>query len=177
MSGSRFRRASVGTARSRAGHRVVLALTLAASLYFAAGSLAATEVTRDSYREAVEPICQTNTQANERILAGVRKEVKANKLAPAAAQFVRAATALKQTQRQLAAVPQPSADQAKLAKWLGAVKLEATLFEQIAAQLRAGKKGAAEHSVAKLTSNAAKANNQVIAFEFHYCRFEPSRFT
>jgi hypothetical protein len=149
----------------------------AAALAIFVGVAAAGEVTRDSYREAVEPICQSNTQANERILLGVRTEVKANKLKPAAAQFTRAATALKQTQRQLAAVPQPPADQAKLTKWLGAVKLEATLFEQIAAQLRAGKKGAAEHSVAKLTSNAAKANNQVIAFEFHYCRFEPSRFT
>jgi hypothetical protein len=138
---------------------------------------AASEVTRDSYREAVEPICQANTKANERILADVQAEVKSGKLAPAASQFARAATALKKTQGQLAAIAQPPADQAKLAKWLAAVEVEATLFERVAAQLRAGQKGPAERTVAKLTSNASQANNLVIPFEFHYCRFEPSRFT
>jgi hypothetical protein len=155
---------------------VVAALAIAA-LALVTSLAAAAEVTRDSYREAVEPICQANAQANERILAGVRSEVKAGKLGPAAAQFARAATALKKTQRQLTAVPQPPADAAKLTKWLGSVALEVSLFERIAVQLRAGQKGAAERTVSKLTSNADQANNQVIPFEFHYCRFEPSRFT
>jgi hypothetical protein len=159
------------------GRPTVVAALAIAALALVTSLAAAAEVTRDSYREAVEPICQANTQANERILAGVRSEVKSGKLRPAAAQFARAATALKKTQRQLAAVPQPPADAAKLTKWLGSVKLEASLFERIAAQLRAGQKGAAEQTVAKLTSNATQANNQVIPFEFHYCRFEPSRFT
>jgi hypothetical protein len=158
--------------------RLLTASALAVAALALVTSLAsAGEVTRDSYREAVEPICQANTQANERILAGVRAEVKSGRLTPAAAQFTRAAAALKQTQRQLAAVPQPPPDRAKLTKWLTAVKLEAALFERIAAQLRAGNKQAAEHTVVKLTSNADQANNQVLAFEFHYCRFEPSRFT
>jgi hypothetical protein len=137
----------------------------------------ASEVTRYSYREAVEPICQANTNANERILAGVRSEVKSGKLAPAAAQFTRSGKALKKTRTQLAAVPQPPADQVTLTKWLGVVGVEATLFERIAAQLRAGQKSAAERTVAKLNTNANQANNLVIPFEFHYCRFEPSRFT
>lgn len=154
----------------------VTALAVTASVLVTSLAVAS-EVTRDSYREAVEPICQANTRANERILAGVRGEVQSGKLAPAAGQFSRAATALKKTQRQLAAVAQPPADTARLMKWLGAVKLEASLFERIAAQLRAGQKSAAERTVAKLTSNASQANNQVIPFEFHYCRFDPSRFT
>lgn len=159
------------------GRSTVVAALAMVALVLATSLASAAEVTRESYREAVEPICQANAQANERILAGVRSEVKSGRLAPAAAQFSRAAAALKKTQEQLAAVPRPPADEARLAKWLSAVKLEASLFERVAAQLRAGQKAAAERTVAKLTSNANQANNQVIPFEFHYCRFEPSRFT
>lgn len=137
----------------------------------------AAEVTREGYREAVEPICKANTQANERILAGVKQEVRAGKLRPAAAQFSRAARALKKTIGELKAVAPPPADRSRLARWLQKVSVEASLFEAVAAKLRAGQKAPAEHLVVKLDSNANQANNQVIAFEFEYCRFEPARFT
>jgi hypothetical protein len=166
-----FSRAAASIGLLVASALAVIVLASMASLAFAG------EVTRDSYREAVEPICQANTQANERILAGARTEVKSGNLAPAASQFARAATALKKTQGQLTAVAQPPADQAKLAQWLSKVSVEASLFGRVATQLRGGQKSAAERTVAKLTSNANQANNLVIPFEFHYCRFEPSRFT
>jgi hypothetical protein len=137
----------------------------------------AAEVTRTSYREAAEPICQANTQANERILAGVRTEVKQGKLAPAAASFSRAAAALRKAIGELKALPPPPADTARLSKWIGDVEVEAGLFGQIGTLLKAGKKAPAERMVAKLESNASKANNVVIHFEFHYCRLEPARFT
>jgi hypothetical protein len=137
----------------------------------------ATEVTRESYKEAVEPICKTNTQANERILSGVRKDVKQGKLKLAGTKFSKAATALHKTLLQLKAVPQPTADQTKLAKWLSDVGLEVTLFQKTAKYLKAGNKSAAQSTVIKLTHNATQANNLVLGFEFHYCRFEPSKFT
>lgn len=137
----------------------------------------AAEVTRESYKEAVEPICKTNTQANEKILKGVRGKVKAGKLTAAASQFSKASTALKKALVQLKAVPQPTADQAKLAKWLKYVEEEATLFQKTATKLKAGDKSGAQAMVIRLTHNANQANNQVLAFEFNYCRFEPSKFT
>jgi hypothetical protein len=136
--------------------------------------VAQAEVTRESYKEAVEPICKSNTEANERILKGVRGKVKAGKLKAAATQFSRASTALNKAQGELKAVPQPPADQAKLTKWLGDVKTEATLFQKTATKLRAGDKNGAQSVVIKL---ANQANNLVLGFEFHYCRFEPSKFT
>jgi hypothetical protein len=159
--------------------RVVLCLSLfvGAFLAVAIALAAAAEITREAYKEAVEPICKVNTEANERILGGVRSEVRAGKLKPAAARFAKAATELKKTIGQLRAVPRPSADVARLSRWLGKVSLEAGLFEQVAAKLRAGEKTEAQRVAVKLTSNAAKANNAVLAFEFEYCRFEPSRFT
>jgi hypothetical protein len=98
-------------------------------------------------------------------------------LKPAASRFARAAVALKKTVGELKAVPPPPADRSRLSRWLGQVSTEASLFEQIAARLRAGEKAQAERIVTKLTSNANQANNMVIAFEFEYCRLEPARFT
>ncbi len=137
----------------------------------------AEEVTRESYKEAVEPICKANTKANERILKGVRGKVKAGKLKAAAGQFSRAATALRKTHGELKAVPQPPADQAKLTKWLKYVKEEANLFQKTANKLNAGNKNGALGMVIRLEHNANQANNQVLGFEFDYCRFEPSKFT
>jgi hypothetical protein len=150
------------------------ALALLASLV--SPTLAA-EQTRESYREAVEPICKVNTEANERILAGVKQDVRGGKPGPAAAKFTKAARALRLTVAELRAVPAPPADAARLSKWLGKVSNEASLFERIAASLRAGEKAQAEKLVTKLTTNANQANNMVIAFEFEYCRLEPARFT
>lgn len=137
----------------------------------------AAEVTRESYREAVEPICKANTKANERIFAGVRTEVRKGKLKSAARQFEKAARALKATVAQLRAVPQPPADEARLAKWLADVGAEASLFERVAAKLKAGQKAAAEQLVVRLTHQAIVANSVVVPFQFHYCKLDPSRFT
>ena len=156
---------------------VAAALCVGTLLATGAGPVSAAEVTRAGYREAVEPICLASTESNERILAGVRSEVRAGKLQPAAARFSRAARALKKTLRELRAVPGPPADRTRLSRWLQTLSVEASLFERIAARLRAGQKAQAEKLVVKLTSNANRANNQVIAFEFKYCRLEPARFT
>lgn len=134
-------------------------------------------MSKESYKAAVEPICETNTKANEKILKNVRSEVKAGKLVPAGAAFIKAAAALKHAYTQLKAVPQPSADAAKLGKWLGYVKTEATLFEKAGRLLKAGQKAKAQQIVNQLTHNAELANFEVLSFGFHYCKLEPSRFT
>jgi hypothetical protein len=149
---------------------LMLALILAASAF-------AAEVSRDEYKEAVEPICQANTKANEKILAGVRKEVKSGKLKTAAAKFKKASGELKRTLVELEAVPRPAADEARLTKWFGLVKTEAELFGEAGKKLKAGDKAGAEHVVTKLTQNANKANLEVLPFGFRYCRLEPSKFT
>lgn len=153
-------------------------LGVAALLTVAFASLAmAAEISRTEYKEQVEPICQANTEANEKILSGVRAEVKQGKLKLAATKFEKASSALKTTHRELAAVPQPTADEAKLSKWLGYVKIEAELFHSAAKALKEGNKNKAEQYVVKLTHNATLANNTVLSFNFHYCKLQPSKFT
>ena len=153
-----------------------IALAAAAMLAIALPASAA-EQTRETYREAVEPICKANAKANQRILAGVRQQVQRNKLKPAAAKFTKASRALKKTWRQLKAVPQPPADTARLGKWLKFVKREADLFNRTAAKLRAKNKPGALAMVVQLRNIANKANVQGLPFEFRHCRFEPSKFT
>jgi len=155
---------------------VVAAIAVATSAALASLAVAG-EVTRSSYREAVEPICKADTQANERIFAGVKAEVREGKLKPAAAKFTKASRALKSAISELQRIPAPAADAARLSKWLGKVSNEAGYFEAVARKLRAGDKAAAEHLVNKLTTEANAANNVVIPFEFTYCRLEPGRFT
>lgn len=137
----------------------------------------AEEVTRTTYREAAEPICQANTEANERILLGVREEVRQGKLDAAAQRFSRASKALRRTVSELKAIPRPLADQARLSRWLGFVSAEVELLKKTSRYLAAGKKGAAEGMVVRLKGVASRANNAVFAFEFNYCRFDPARFT
>jgi hypothetical protein len=136
----------------------------------------AAEPTKESYVAEVEPICETNTKANEKILKNVKAEVKAGKLTPAGASLIAAGKALKKTWSELGAVPQPSADSAKLTKWLGYVKGEAELFEKAGTLLKAGKKAPAQQVVNKLSKNANLANFEVVSFGFRYCKFEPSKF-
>ncbi len=155
----------------------VLIFALFALLVAGASLAVADEVTRDSYKAAVEPICKSNTEANEKILGDVRSDVKQGKLKLAGAQFSKAATALKKAVGQLKAVPPPTADAAKLTKWLAYVSEESKLFETGAAALKAGNKTKAQTVVVKLTHTANLANNEVISFGFRYCKLEPSKFT
>jgi hypothetical protein len=155
-----------------------LPVLMVAGAVLATASLAlATETTRAEYVAQVEPICKANTKANERILKGVEAEVKHNKLKPAATQFSKASTALKKTLAQLKAVPQPTADKAKLTKWLGYVKTEAELFQSTAKKLKAGDKAGTEKMSLRLHHTAELANDTVLSFNFTYCRFEPSKFS
>ena len=154
-----------------------LALGLTSMLLLGVTAPLALAITRDEYKTQVEPICKKNSEANDKILKTVRKEVKENKLKTAGAKFIKASNALKTTYNELKAVEQPAEDTAKLTKWLGYVKTEASLFEKAATKLKAGNKTAAQTIVIKLQHNASQANNLVLGFEFHYCRFEPSKFT
>jgi hypothetical protein len=144
---------------------------------FAALAIAAPEQTRESYVAQVEPICKTNTKANERILAGAEKKVKEGKLKVAAGQFTQASTAFGKAVKQIRAVPQPVADQAKLTKWLGYLGEEQKLLGEIGKALKAGSKSKAQTLSVRLTHNGNLANNTVLGFEFNYCLIDSSRFS
>ena len=133
--------------------------------------------TEPEYVETVEPICKKNSEANSRILKGVKEQVvKKDELVPAGKRFIRASTALGKTVRQIAAVPQPTEDAAKLTKWIGYLKQEKTYLQQIGSALKSKDKFHAQKLAVELNRNNNKANNTVISIPFKECRIESSRF-
>lgn len=131
---------------------------------------------RDEYVAKVEPICKSNTDANARILKGVKEQVKAGELVPAGKRFIRASGALGKSVTQIAAVPQPAADEAKLTKWIGYLKEEKSYLQKIGQALKAKNKFKAQKLAVELNKNNNKANNTVISFGFDECRIDSSRF-
>ena len=157
----------------------LLAFTVAATAVFSLVVLAAAgaEQTREGYVAQVEPICKANTEANSRILKGVRTKVRNDQLKAAAAQFAKAAAALRGTLTQLRAVPQPPADAPRLGRWLKLISEEVDLLATTATKLRKGDKFGAQKMAVRLTQTANRANNEVLSFEFRYCAANPSQFT
>jgi hypothetical protein len=151
-----------------------LAVALALVVVPAAG---AAELTRDEYVAKVEPICKRNTEANQRIFAGAKEEVKEGELKLASTHFAKAEAALKKTIGQLESVPQPVADEAKLGKWLGYLETEASYLGKIGKALAQGDKGKAQTLSVRLNRNSNLANDSVLAFGFDYCKLEASRFS
>jgi hypothetical protein len=149
-----------------------LLVLLASSLAFAADL----EEERQAYKAQAEPICKQNREANERVLKGVKKNIKAGKLKLAASQFAKGAGALKKARAQLAALPKPAADSARLTQWLDYIKTEVELFEQASKRLKAGDKHGAQRLQLHLLSTVNKANNTVLPYEFRYCKVQTSQF-
>lgn len=133
---------------------------------------AGAETTRSEYRQAVEPICARNAQANKNILSGVRGRVSKGELKPAGRQFVRASVALRRTLRELHQVPQPARDEETLSGWLAGVSREAGLLQATGKALIAGNRHGAERLVRKLTEGARETNATAAGFAFHHCQLE-----
>jgi hypothetical protein len=157
------------------GKKLLVSFAAAVMLLAAVPALAA-EATPETYKAEVEPICKRNTEASEKILHGVRENVKTGKLKQASRQLFAAAKALKKTRGQLLAVPKPTEDAARLTKWLKGIKTEVELLEATGRKLAKGEKNGALKMVVRLESNARQTNNLVLDYEFRYCKYQPGKF-
>lgn len=134
------------------------------------------ELTRDEYVAKVEPICKANSEANSRILKGVKEQVQQDELVPAGKRFIRAASALGKAVTQIDKVPRPAMDNTKLTKWIGYLRQEKTYLQQIGSALKGRDKVRAQKVAVQLNRNNNKANNTVISFPFKECRIDSSKF-
>jgi hypothetical protein len=155
------------------GFAALLVLALGAS---AALGVTSAEQTREAYVAAVEPICKTNTKTSERLLGGVKKLVKEDKLKVAASKVSAAVVSGSATVKKLKKVPQPAADAPKLQKWLGFLEAEQKLLTELSKALKSENKASVQRLTVKLTQNGNLANNSVLAFEFKYCLIPTSQF-
>jgi hypothetical protein len=153
-----------------------LALAIAVALLVAAPVALAATPQQLEYTEGVEPICKRNSEANSRILKGVKGQVQRGDLKPAGRRFVRASTVLGKAVTQIDQVPKPAEYEAKLTKWVGYLRQEKVYLQQIGAALKAEDKIKAQKLAVKLNRNNNQANNTVISFPFKECRIDSSRF-
>jgi len=159
----------------------IAALSAAATLLLAVGADAAeANPTRAEYVSQVEPICESNTVANKRILKNVRERARSQqsrKVKQAGAQFIQASTVFGKTVSRLASVPRPPADDARLLRWFKQLRIVKTNLRQLGVALREEDKIRAAHEQIRVERASNAANNVGFVFEFNYCRLTPSRFT
>jgi hypothetical protein len=153
-----------------------LVLALAVALLVTASAASAATPAQQEYADQVEPICKANSEANSRILKGVKTQVQKDELAPAGKRFVRASEALGKAVIQIAKVPRPEEYAVKLEKWIGYLKSEKTFLRKIGKALKGRNKFEAQKLAVDLNKNNNKANATVISFPFKECRIDSSRF-
>jgi hypothetical protein len=129
------------------------------------------EQTRESYKAQVEPICQANRKANERIMAGARKRINKNELAPVAMQFIRVSGSFGGMITQLAKVPPPVGDEHRIERWFEQLRLLKQRLRNVGKYYKAEEKIKAAHESILAERSGISANNISIVFHFHYCRF------
>ncbi|HEY8810049.1 MAG TPA: hypothetical protein VIM28_08505 [Solirubrobacterales bacterium] len=129
------------------------------------------EQTRDSYKAQVEPICQANRSANEKIMAGAKERVNKGKLVLAGKQFIQVSGSVGGLIKQLATIPAPTADERRIEHWLGSIQLLKQRLREVGKYYKAGEKIKATHESILAERAGLSANNTSILFHFHYCRF------
>lgn len=132
--------------------------------------------TRAEYVSRLETVCRPDAEATRRAMAGARADIRAERLATAAGKFGKATRIFAATVKQIASVPRPAADVAKLTKWFGYLNAQESYLSQITSQLRADDPIQAQRLTARFIHNGNLANNVVLAFGFNYCSFKFSRY-
>ena len=132
---------------------------------------------RAEYVEAAEPICRQGTEASERILSGVREQVKAGRLRPAGGQFIRAADAFEKTVERLTAIPRPLEDEGRLLHWLSLLEVVGENLRKVGVDLQKEQRVRANHDAIRAERSGNAANNAGFAFQFRDCRLRSSMFS
>lgn len=156
-------------------HRNALALAAMLALLALPGTSGAAS-NRGQYVEAVEPICERATLANEDTLDGVEAMIRRGETRRPARRLQRAAAALAAAVKQLITVPRPPADVSRLARWLGYARSGEALLRDMAWAVSREKRSALQVMAERLLREVKRANATVVGFEFDYCRINPARF-
>jgi hypothetical protein len=174
----------------RAGGRAVVAVFAVALTAVVIGGVASAEEpptsteaqpaegpSRREYVEELERMCEPGSKATQRVMDGVREDVRnSNRIPVAAKKFQKAAQIFGGTISDIAAVPRPVADMARLKKWFGYLNRQEQYLEEIAGELRADHTIKAQRLTARFIHHGNLANNVTLAFGFNYCSFRFSRF-
>jgi hypothetical protein len=150
---------------------------LAVALAIAAATAPAAEApTRDEYVAGLEKICKPDAEATQRAMKGARGDIRAERFAAAAKKFARTTAIFGANVKEISAEPRPAADVERLSKWFTYLKRQESYLGQITAQLRQDHPTKALRLIQRFIHTGNQANNVVLAFGFHWCSFEFSRY-
>lgn len=149
------------------GTFAAIAIAMLAIAPFATGE----EQTRETYRAAVEPICQANREANERIMKGARERVNKGKLELAGKQFIRLSSSFGAMIAKLLPVPPPPADDHRVNRWFEQMRLLKERLRNVGKHYKAGEKIKATHESILAERAGITANNTMVPLHLQYCRF------
>lgn len=129
------------------------------------------ELTRETYKARVEPMCEVNREANERIMAGARERINRDRLVPAGKQFIRLSASFGSLIERLEPVPAPLGDERRVSRWLGAMRLLKGRLRQVGKYYKEGEEIKAAHESILAERSGISANNISIVFKVRSCRF------
>jgi predicted aconitase len=149
-------------------------LATAAALLGAVPLAHGEEQTRETYKARVEPICEVNRKANERIMEGAQRRVNRSEFTAVGKQFIRVSESFGGLIPKLAKVPPPLGDERRVERWFEQMRLVKTRLRQTGKYYKEGEDIKAAHEAILAERSGIAANNISIVFKVRYCRF--SRF-
>jgi len=147
-----------------------LAAIVVALLASATTALGA-EQTRETYKAQIEPICEVNRAANERIMDGARRRINRDELKPAGMQFIRVSASFGGLIKRLVTIPAPPADEHRVDRWFEQMRLLKTRLRNVGKYYKEGLEIKAAHESILAERSGISANNISIVFKVRYCRF------
>lgn len=129
------------------------------------------EQTRETYKAQIEPICEANRSANERIMAGARERINRDELEPAGKQFIQASASFGGLIKRLAKIPAPPADAHRVERWFEQMRLLKTRLRNVGKYYKEGEEIKAAHESILAERSGISANNISIVFKVRSCRF------
>jgi hypothetical protein len=134
-------------------------------------------LSRAEYAARVEPICKQSTEASERILEGVRSNVKKDRLPAAGQQFLRASSAFGKAIERIVTVPRSPTDEDRLLHWIDLLRVVEENLRKVGVDLKKEQRVRANHDAIRAERSGNAANNAGFGFPFRYCRLSPSMFS
>jgi hypothetical protein len=144
--------------------------TIVALLAPASPALAA-EQTRETYKATIEPVCQANREANERIMDGAQRRINKREFTAVGKQFIRVSGSFGSLIPRIAAVPPPVGDEHRVDRWLEQMRLIKSRLRNVGRYYKEGEDIKAAHESALAQRSGIAANNISIVFKVRYCRF------
>jgi phage host-nuclease inhibitor protein Gam len=140
-------------------------------LLVSAPLVAGAEQTRETYVAQIEPICEANRAANERIMEGARERINRDELEPAGKQFIQVSASFGSLIKRLARVSPPLADTHRVDRWFEQMRLLKKRLRNVGKYYKEGKEIKATHESILAERSGLSANNISIVFKVRNCRF------